>query len=51
MSFGIAGRECAGQKPSEIVHNADRALYLAKQAGRNQVRCSLVRDVEMITPL
>ena len=27
MSFGIAGCEGAGQKPSEIVNNADMALY------------------------
>jgi two-component system cell cycle response regulator len=47
MSFGIAGREGAGQKPSEIVNNADMALYQAKQAGRNQVRCYLAREVEM----
>ena len=49
MSFGIAGCEGAGQKTSEIVHNADIALYQAKQAGRNQVRCYLTRVVEMTT--
>jgi diguanylate cyclase (GGDEF)-like protein len=49
MSFGIAGRERAGQKPSEIVNNADIALYQAKQAGRNQVRCYLARDMEVTT--
>ena len=36
MSFGIAGRASAEQKQSEIVHNADLALYQAKQTGRNQ---------------
>jgi diguanylate cyclase (GGDEF)-like protein len=39
MSFGIAGRDGIGQKPTEIINNADTALYQAKQAGRNRVRC------------
>jgi diguanylate cyclase (GGDEF)-like protein len=36
MSFGIAGRQGPGQKAEEIVHNADVAVYQAKQAGRNR---------------
>jgi len=39
MSFGIAGRECPGQKPGDIVHKADVALFQAKKYGRNQVYC------------
>ena len=39
MSFGIAGREAMGQKPTEIIHNADVALYQAKKHGRNKVYC------------
>lgn len=35
MSFGIAGRTGFDQKPSDIVHNADAALYYAKLKGRN----------------
>lgn len=38
MSFGVAGRQRTGQKPEEIVHNADLAVYQAKQEGRNRVR-------------
>jgi len=35
MSFGIAGRSGFDQMPSDIVHNADAALYYAKLKGRN----------------
>ncbi len=35
MSFGIAGRIGFDQSPSDIVHNADAALYYAKLKGRN----------------
>lgn len=37
MSFGIAGRENAGQTTDEIIHNADTALYNSKLRGRNRV--------------
>jgi len=37
MSFGIAGREGLNQKPEDITHNADAALYRSKLNGRNQV--------------
>ncbi|HJW91943.1 MAG TPA: diguanylate cyclase [Anaerolineales bacterium] len=36
ISFGIAGREGFNQSPSNIVHNADTALYHAKLRGRNR---------------
>lgn len=36
LSFGIAGREGFDQSPSDIVHNADAALYRAKLRGRNR---------------
>ncbi len=35
MSFGISGRLDSQVTPSEIVHNADSALYHAKLKGRN----------------
>jgi diguanylate cyclase (GGDEF)-like protein len=37
MSFGLAARQFAGQTATQIVHNADLALYQAKAAGRNRV--------------
>ena len=43
MSFGIAGRQRPGQKPDEIVHNADVAVYQAKRAGRNRA-CLFSQD-------
>ncbi|MGW8250335.1 MAG: HD domain-containing phosphohydrolase, partial [Anaerolineales bacterium] len=35
MSFGVAGRVGFDQMPSDIVHNADAALYYSKLRGRN----------------
>jgi len=37
MSFGVAGLSRPGQSAEELVHNADLAVYQAKQAGRNRV--------------
>ena len=36
MSFGIAECKEPGQQPIELVHNADLAMYEAKDIGRNQ---------------
>jgi diguanylate cyclase (GGDEF)-like protein/putative nucleotidyltransferase with HDIG domain len=54
MSFGIAGRERFGQKPEDIVHSADLAVYQAKLSGRNRTcRYSSegIEDVTSIAPL
>ena len=36
-SFGLAVWPEGGQEPDALVASADRALYAAKQAGRNRV--------------
>ena len=38
MSMGIAASPDAGVVQSDLVNHADKALYLAKNSGRNQVR-------------
>jgi diguanylate cyclase len=38
-SFGVASAT-PNDTPGSLVERADRALYLAKQSGRNQVRAS-----------
>ena len=35
ISFGIANREGKGQTITDLIHNADLALYHSKRAGRN----------------
>jgi diguanylate cyclase (GGDEF)-like protein/putative nucleotidyltransferase with HDIG domain len=37
MSFGIAGLEDSKQSIDNLIHNADVALYQAKESGRNRV--------------
>lgn len=37
MSFGISGRQRSGQTVEELIHQADMAVYEAKQTGRNRV--------------
>lgn len=43
VSCGIAHRNKASQSISDVVHNADKALYSAKRNGRNQVRTASKR--------
>lgn len=37
-SIGVAGHPVAGASAEELLANADRAMYVAKATGRNQVR-------------
>jgi len=37
VSIGAAARDATDAQPSTLIHRADRALYAAKNAGRNQV--------------
>jgi putative nucleotidyltransferase with HDIG domain len=49
MSFGIAEREGFEHSKDQILHNADKALYLAKLSGRNLVsvhRCGPISNKE-----
>ncbi|NNK56881.1 MAG: EAL domain-containing protein [Desulfofustis sp.] len=39
MSFGISALSESVNSPEELANHADRALYIAKESGRNQVVC------------
>ncbi|MDX1435374.1 MAG: diguanylate cyclase, partial [Anaerolineales bacterium] len=46
MSFGIAGRDRFGESSSDLIHNADLALYHAKLSGRNHTTIYSGNDLE-----
>jgi len=45
ISIGIAASPQNGKKASEVIEAADKALYQAKDSGRNQVKSSKVLSI------
>lgn len=39
VSIGVATWPGGGETPEELLERADKALYRAKQGGRNRVEC------------
>ena len=37
VSFGVSSTRFGATKPTELVNQADEALYASKEAGRNRV--------------
>jgi diguanylate cyclase (GGDEF)-like protein/PAS domain S-box-containing protein len=39
MSFGVSSLRSKAHEPGELINQADKALYIAKESGRNRVVC------------
>lgn len=39
MSFGVSSLQLNAHSPSDLINQADKALYIAKESGRNMVIC------------
>lgn len=39
MSFGVSSLRSNAHEPGELINQADKALYIAKESGRNRVVC------------
>jgi diguanylate cyclase (GGDEF)-like protein len=48
ISFGIAERNGYSQSPTDIIHNADVALYSAKMGGRNETRIYTDKGIDYL---
>jgi diguanylate cyclase (GGDEF)-like protein len=49
ISVGISDRKSPRQALPQVVHAADKALYLAKENGRNQVRFMRIREQKTVS--